>query len=99
MADVITTEQITTNQFSNLSSGAIATGIVIGAVIFVIMLIAYTNVIARAGYSRLWILIMLVPLVNIVFLLIFCFKEWPVQRELRDLRARAGYGQGQPGAY
>ncbi|WP_240615767.1 hypothetical protein [Nakamurella deserti] len=97
MSEVITTEEITTttNQLSNLSSGAIATAIIIGSVVFVIMLIAYTNVIARAGYSRVWILIMLVPIANIVFLLIFCFKEWPVQRELAALRSRVGHQPAQ----
>jgi hypothetical protein len=89
MADVITT-----NQLGGLSGGALTAVIVISVAVFVIMLIAYTNVISRAGYSRWWILIMLVPLANIVMLLVFCFKEWPVQRELRELRARAGGGGG-----
>lgn len=88
---------ITTERFA-LSGVALAIAIVIGAAVFVVFLIAYTNVISRAGYSRWWILILLVPIANIVFVLIFCFKEWPIQRELNELRRRAG-GFGQPGGY
>lgn len=85
----------TTNQLGTLSGGALTAVVAAGIAIFVIMLIAYTNVINRAGYSRWWVLIMLVPIANIVMLLVFCFKEWPVQRELRDLRSRIGGGYGQ----
>jgi hypothetical protein len=92
-------DQVTiTNQLANLSGGALTAIVVSSVAIFVIMLIAYTNVISRAGYSRWWILIMLVPLANIVMLLVFCFKEWPVQRELKQLRARAGGGYGPQGS-
>ena len=89
-------------EFTGLSAAALAISGIIGLAVFVIMLIAYTNVISRAGYSRWWILIMLVPLVNIVMLLIFCFKEWPMQRELRELRqfrAQSQGGYGQSGGY
>jgi hypothetical protein len=90
---------------TNLAGPYLTVAIVIGLAVFVIMLIAYTNVISRAGYSRWWILIMLVPVVNIVMVLIFCFKEWPTTRELKELRAfrsqvQGAYGQpgyGQPG--
>ena len=40
------------------------------------------------------------PLLNIIMLLIFCFKEWPAQRELRELRdfkARSTNAYGYPG--
>ena len=45
---------------------------------------------------------MLVPIANIVMLLVFAYKEWPIQRELRELRGWANQiqrgGQGQPSA-
>lgn len=87
---------ITTHQFM-IDGAALTTAVIVGVAVLAVFLIAYTNVISRAGYSRWWILIMLVPIVNLVFLLLFCFKEWPIQRELRALREfraqNGGYGQ------
>jgi len=40
---------------------------------------------------------MLVPLVNLVWFLIFVFSKWPIQAELEMLRGRggmSGYGGG-----
>jgi len=62
------------------------------AVILVVFVWAYVRIIRRAGYSGWWILIGLVPLVNVVMFLVFAFKEWPIQRELAQLRAMAGQG-------
>ncbi len=76
--------------FSDLSTGALVALIVVFALLFVVMVTAYTNVISRAGYSRWWILILFVPVVDIVMILVFCFKEWPVTRQLREAQARAG---------
>lgn len=42
---------------------------------------------SKAGYPGPASLLMLVPLVNIFTLLYFAFAEWPIQKELRDLRA------------
>ena len=53
---------------------------------------AYVRIIRRAGYSGWWILIGVVPLVNVVMFLVFAFKEWPIQRELAQLRAMTGQG-------
>ena len=35
------------------------------------------NILAKAGFSRWWFLILLVPLVNIMAIWIFAFKKWP----------------------
>lgn len=61
-------------------------------VILILMVWAYVRIIRRAGYSGWWILIGLVPLVNLVMFLVFAFKEWPIQRELAQLRAMTGQG-------
>lgn len=60
--------------------------------ILIVVLWAYIRIIQRAGYSGWWILIGVVPLVNVVMFLLFAFKEWPIQRELAQLRAMAGQG-------
>jgi hypothetical protein len=52
----------------------------------------------KAGYSFWFGLLMLVPLANIIWLLIFAFSEWPVHRELNHLRSLTGNypGRGFP---
>ena len=75
--------------------------IIIGIAFWLVFVIAYIKIITRAGYSGWWVLIVIVPIANIVMLLIFAYKEWPIQRELRELRGWAnqiqrgqqGYGQ------
>jgi len=91
---------ITVNGYTISAAWVIAYIVLVGA-LFVIYVVAYTNVISRAGYSRWWILIMLVPVVNLIMMLVFCFKEWPVTREVRELRAQLaasqrGYGGANP---
>lgn len=87
---------------SGSSSAAEAVGLSIIAIYLLILILifwAYIRIIRRAGYSGWWILIGLVPLVNLVMLLIFAFKEWPIQRELTQLRAmtgQSGYRTGPP---
>jgi len=51
------------------------------AVWFVIFGIPLMQIIHRTGYSRAWVLIMFVPVVNIVFLWIYAFRRWPVEGE------------------
>jgi hypothetical protein len=84
-----------------LSAGAVTALVIVGIAVWLVFIIAYIKIISRAGYSGWWVLIILVPIVNIVMLLIFAYKEWPIQRELRELRGWAdqiqkgggGYGQ------
>jgi hypothetical protein len=51
------------------------------AVWFVIFGIPLMQIIHRTGYSRAWVLIMFVPLVNVIFLWIYAFRRWPVEGE------------------
>jgi hypothetical protein len=81
---------------------ALSVLLVIYVVILAVFIWAYVRIIRRAGYSGWWILIGLVPLVNVVMFLVFAFKEWPIQRELAQLRAMAGQGgyrSGPPAGY
>ena len=72
-----------------LSGVALAVVIIIGIAFWLVFVIAYIKIISRAGYSGWWVLIVIVPIANIVMLLIFAYKEWPIQRELRELRGWA----------
>jgi uncharacterized membrane protein YhaH (DUF805 family) len=72
-------------------------GIVIAVLAWLILLLAYVRVIQKAGYSGWWVLIGLVPVVNIVMFLVFAFSRWPVLRENDELRRRTGgYRAGTP---
>jgi hypothetical protein len=60
---------------------------------FVAMLISigfYWLILRKAGYQGVWALAMVVPGLNVIALAFFALAEWPIQREVRELRARAG---------
>ena len=84
------------------SSTAQSVGLtIVGLYLVILILVFWANVriIRRAGYSGWWILLGVVPLVNLVMFLVFAFKEWPIQRELAQLRAmtrQGGYRAGPP---
>jgi len=91
----------TTFDLSAWSTTAVVIGAIVAVVIWVIFLVAYIKIISGAGYSGWWVLVMFVPILNIIMLLVFAYKEWPIQKELRELRGWAsqiqrgqqGYGQ------
>ena len=87
----------TTYDLSGLSTTAVVIGSIVAIAFWIIFLIAYIKIISRAGYSGWWVLIMFVPIVNIIMLLVFAYKEWPIQRELRELRGWANQIQGRGG--
>ncbi len=85
---------------SGLSTAGLTVAIIAGVAIWLVFVIAYIKIITKAGYSGWWILILLVPIANIVMLLVFAYKEWPIQRELAELRGWANQiqrGAGAPG--
>ena len=44
-----------------------------------IVLVPILKIIHKAGYSRIWVLVLFIPFVNLVFLWIFAFSRWPVE--------------------
>lgn len=87
----------------NSGSGALAaftgvtllvfTLIMVAAIVFSVII--YWKIFSKAGYSGALGLLMFVPIANIVVLCILAFGEWPIYRELNQLRqmAAARYGQ------
>ena len=78
-------------------------GIIIGATVFVLLIslfvtIAmtwfYCRIFSKAGYSWALGLLTLIPIMNIIMICILGLGDWPVLRELKQLRqhARAGIG-------
>lgn len=46
----------------------------------------------KAGYPRWWAVLIIIPIANLVVLIILAAQEWPIHREMRDLRIRCGCG-------
>src|SRR5258706_15685834 len=61
----------------------------VGLVGFIFAVIVYWRIFAKAGYSGALGLLMFVPIANIVMLCILAFGEWPIYRELNQLRQMA----------
>lgn len=56
--------------------------------VFLFTLLISVKIAMKAGYSTRWGVLALVPFVGFVVLILFAFVEWPIHRELEDLRNR-----------
>ncbi len=56
------------------------------------MIWVYATIIRKAGYSGWYVLVLFVPIVNLVYLVLFAVKEWPVQQQLRQMQGITGAG-------
>ncbi|MBD7920248.1 DUF805 domain-containing protein [Cellulomonas sp. Sa3CUA2] len=79
----------TATQWTDWLAGGIGLAVLIGA--YVVMLVAYVRIIQKAGYSGWWVLVGLVPVLNLVMFLVFAFSTWPVLKENERLRAQGRY--------
>ncbi len=50
----------------------------------VLMLWGAWHGVRRAGYRGAWVLVLLIPIVNIIMMYVFAFSGWPIER--RHLR-------------
>ncbi len=50
-------------------------------VLALIVLVLWPNfkIVARAGFSPLWALLLLVPILNVIALWVFAYAKWPAQ--------------------
>jgi len=81
----------TTTSDPSAEAGAIVAGIVV--VIFYLAIAAfgiymYMRLAKKAGWTLWHGLLVLVPLANAVFMIMFVFMEWPIERRLREAEAR-----------
>ncbi len=86
---------------SDASTG-LGIGLILVLVLFYVALIAfgvycYVRVARKAGYSGWYAALLFVPIANLVVVLMFVFKEWPIEAELRMWRASQGGGYPQVG--
>ena len=83
-----------------LAANGAAAGIILIVGLFylvflVLMIAAWVKILTKAGYSGWWILIGLVPLVNMIMFFVFAFSDWPALRATRQYQA----GPYQPSPY
>jgi hypothetical protein len=53
----------------------------------VLYIAAFVKIISKAGYSGWWVLVGIVPILNVIMFFVFAFSDWPVLQELRQLRS------------
>jgi hypothetical protein len=58
----------------------------ISVVMIIVSVLIWWKIFSKAGYSGAMGLLMFIPLVNLIMLLILAFGEWPIQREVQQLR-------------
>jgi hypothetical protein len=56
------------------------TALVILVLIVWAFVAVFGRIVNRAGYSRWWLLTMVVPVLNLIMLWVFAFASWPVAR-------------------
>ena len=59
--------------------------ILILAIFLVLYIWLPVRILHRAGYSGWWVILAIIPLVNIIMLWIFAFSTWPATRPSSDV--------------
>jgi hypothetical protein len=67
----------------------VAFGLLICLIVAIVRTWIYCMVFHKAGYSWAWGLLMLVPIANIIMPFVLALGDWPVRRELRQLKQSA----------
>ncbi len=68
-----------------------------GLFFFALTVAAYYVIIKKTGYNPWLSLLLLIPgFGGLVILLMLIFTEWPIEREVKELRARLATGGGLP---
>jgi hypothetical protein len=57
----------------------------------------YMRVARKSGYPMAYGLLMLIPVANLVFIIMFVFTEWPIERRVRELEQALATAGGLPG--
>ena len=62
----------------------------------IIMALIFCRIFSKAGYCWALGLLMLLPIVNIIMPFVLAFGDWPIQKELRQLKQQQNNPPGQP---
>lgn len=77
-----------------MAAGALAA--LMGSMVFLVILLGvvafgiliWWRIFSKTGMGGALSLLMLIPLVNIVMMIILAFSEWPVEKELKELKRK-----------
>jgi len=65
----------------------IIVAVLVALLVTALQVLVFCKIFSKAGYSWALGLLVLVPLGNIIVVLYLAFADWPVLRELQELRA------------
>lgn len=54
--------------------------LIIILVLFVIPVVVFGPVVKKAGFSRWWSLLLILPLINLIMVWVFAFMDWPAEK-------------------
>jgi hypothetical protein len=60
----------------------------------VLLVYPFWQICTKAGYPGVMGLLFFIPLVNLIFLWVAALTEWPIERQLREIKARSGMPTG-----
>jgi hypothetical protein len=56
--------------------------------IAILTLVPWFFIYKKVGYSPAMGCLMFIPIVNIIMLFVLAFSQWPIERDLQDVRSR-----------
>jgi hypothetical protein len=65
-------------------------GVFFGLIAAAIKALIFCKIFSKAGFSWALGLLILVPIANIIIAFYLAFADWPVQKEVRQLRQQRG---------
>lgn len=55
---------------------------------FIVWVVLMVLIFKKAGYSGLQIILLFIPLINVIVFIWFALTEWPIEKELKELKAK-----------
>ncbi len=55
---------------------------------FIVWVVLMVLIFKKAGYSGLQIILIVIPFINVIVLIWFALTEWPIEKELKDLKSK-----------
>ncbi len=62
----------------------------IAFICLIFMLVCFAVIFSKAGYSKWTGLLMIIPIVNLIWFLVFTFSKWPILRKQQEVSQPAG---------
>lgn len=56
-------------------------GLLLGLALTVLLGWSFVRIVQKAGYSGWWVVVLVVPFLNLVMLVVFAFSDWPLSRD------------------